>query len=228
MPVEILLVGAHPDDVEWGLGGTALLLRDKGISFAIFDLTRGEMGSRGTADQRAVEAAAAANFMGAASRENAGLPDCGLVDSMENRRAIPSAVRRHKPRIVIAPWWEDRHPDHAAAGLIVRNSRLLCGLSALDDANPPHKPAAFLYYPIHQFQPPTLVIDTSDVFERKLELLRTFESQFGEGIEGDFLLRLEARDRYYGSLIGVRYGEPLVAHQPIPLGGIDSLLRLFR
>src|SRR5580704_8568646 len=216
MPVEVLFFGAHPDDVEWGVGGIALLLRDRGISFAIVDLTNGEMGSRGTPEERKIEARSAADSLGAA-RETLNLPDCGLVDSPENRRLVASAVRRHRPRIVVAPLWEDRHPDHAAAGLIVQNSRLYCALKTLDDPNPPHKPGAFLFYPIHKFHQPTYVVDTSPVFERKLELLRTYQSQFVRATS-DFLFGLESRDRYYGSQIGVRYGEPLVSDQPIRLG----------
>lgn len=228
MPVQILLFGAHPDDVEWGIGGTALLLWQRGVSFAIVDLTRGELGSRGTAEQRHIEAASAADFIGAATRENCELPDGGLIDSPDNRRVVASAVRRHKPKIVIAPFWEDRHPDHAAAGLMTQNSRLFCGLSTLNDANPPHKPDAFLFYPIHRFHPPSFVVDTSAAFERKLELMRIFQSQFGQGVAGDFLFRLESRDRYYGSLIGARYGEPLVSDQPLPVAGADRLLGLLR
>jgi bacillithiol biosynthesis deacetylase BshB1 len=226
MAADILLLGAHPDDVEWGLGGTALLLRDRGVSFALVDLTQGEMGSRGTAAQRQPEAAVAAKFLGAIGRENLALPDCGLADSPETRRIVASAIRRYQPKIAIAPFWEDRHPDHAAAGLIAQNSRLFCGLSTLDDPNPPHRPDMFLFYPIHKFQPPSFVVDTSAVFDRKLELMRIYQSQFGEGVTGDFLFRLESRDRYYGSLIGTRYGEPLLADQPLAIGGIDSLLTL--
>ncbi len=128
MSVDVLFIGAHPDDVEWGVGGIALLLREQGVSFAIVDLTQGEMGSRGTVEGRAVEAARAAEFLGASARENLKLPDGGLVDSPENRRLIAGVVRRYRPKIVVAPLWEDRHPDHAAAGLMVRNSALFCGL----------------------------------------------------------------------------------------------------
>jgi bacillithiol biosynthesis deacetylase BshB1 len=206
------------------MGGTALLLRDHGISFAIVDFTNGEMGSRGTAEERTIEANLAAESLGAA-RENLNLPDCGLIDSPENRRLIATAIRRHRPKMVLAPLWEDRHPDHAAAGLIVQNSRLFCGLKTLDDPNPPHRPGLFLFYPIHTFQKPTFVIDTSPVFERKLDLLRIYHSQFAATV-GDYLFGLESRDRYYGSLIGARLGEALVSDQPIPLGGLGELLKL--
>ena len=228
MAVDVLIFGAHPDDVEWAAGGIALLLRDQGISFGVVDMTRGEMGSRGTVAERDAEAAQAAEMMGAQARENLALPDCGLVDLPEYRRAIASAIRRHRPRIVLSPLWEDRHPDHAAAGLLVQNARLLCGLSTLEDSNPPHRPEAYLYYPIHTFHKPTFVVDTSAVYARKLELMRVYDSQFGQTNPADFLYRLESRDRYYGSLIGAAHGEALVTDQPIAIDGLRPVLSLLR
>ncbi len=123
--------------------------------------------------------------------------------------------------------WEDRHPDHAAAGLLVQNSRLFCGLKTLEDPNPPHRPSGFLFYPIHKFHQPTFIVDTETVFERKLELLRLYRSQFAHAA-GDFLFRLESRDRYYGSSIGAHHGEALVSDQPIRLGSPADLLSLLK
>jgi bacillithiol biosynthesis deacetylase BshB1 len=232
MAVDCLFFGAHPDDVEWGVGGIALLLASK-LSFAIVDLTDGEMGSRGTPDERVVEAAEAAEFLGAQSRESLHLPDCGLVDTPENRRRVAAVVRRLRPRMVIAPYWEDRHPDHAAAGQMVRNSRLYCTLKKSDDPNPPHKPAVFLFYPLHNFRAPTLVVDTSEIFARKLELVKIHRSQFAKTAQefgvlahgvGDYLFGLESRDRYLGSLVGARYGEALIADQPLLLHGVEDIL----
>jgi bacillithiol biosynthesis deacetylase BshB1 len=224
-PVEVLIFGAHPDDVEWAAGGIAIRLSDEKVPFGIVDMTNGEMGSRGTVEQRKSEAKRAADYLGISVRENLNLPDCGLMDSPENRRLVASAIRRHRPRVVLAPLWEDRHPDHAAAGAIVHKSRLYCSLTNLHDPNPPHRPAAFLFYPIHNFHQPTFVIDTSGVYERKLELMQVYGSQFHEAV-GDFLFRLESRDRYYGSLIGVHHGEALVADQPIPVQELRGLLSL--
>jgi len=235
MAVDVLLFGAHPDDVEWGLGGFCLLLRERGVSFAIIDLTRGEMGSRGTPAARGAETQAAAEFLGAAARENLGMPDCGLADLPEMRRQIASVVRRYRPQIVIAPYWEDRHPDHAAAGLMIRNTALYCTLTKLDDPNPPHKPSVFLYYLLHQVHQPSLVVDTSAVFERKLELMKLHESQFSKTAEefgvlpmglGDYLFSLESRDRFFGSLIGARFGEALVIDRPLRLESLAGILPL--
>jgi bacillithiol biosynthesis deacetylase BshB1 len=233
MPVEVLMIGAHPDDVEWGAGGIALLLSRKQKTFAMVDLTDGEMGSRGTPEERALEAEHAAMFAGAVARESLHLPDCGLIDSPENRRLVASVIRRYQPRLVLAPYWEDRHPDHAAAGAMVRNSTLFGTLRKFDDDNPPHKPEAFLYFLLHNFEKPSLVVDITSVYERKLELLRLHDSQFSKTAEGfglvpqgmnDYLYGLESRDRFFGSLIGVHHGEALVTDRPLRLAGIESLL----
>jgi N-acetylglucosamine malate deacetylase 1 len=122
--VDILLFGAHPDDVEWGAGGTVLKLQPTGTSFGIVDLTRGEMGSRGRTEERDKEAEDAASWMGARFRENLGLPDCGVIDSVENRKQIASVIREWRPKLVLAPYWTDRRPDHAAAGHLIRNAAI--------------------------------------------------------------------------------------------------------
>jgi N-acetylglucosamine malate deacetylase 1 len=236
MSVDIVLFGAHPDDVEWGIGGMALLLKET-HSFAVIDLTDGEMGSRGTPGERKLEAAAAADFMGATLRESLHLPDCGLADTPENRRRIASVVRRLRPRLVLAPYWQDRHPDHAAAGQIVRNSPLYCCLRKSEDPNPPHKPELVLYYPLNNFQQPTFVIDTTAVFAKKLELIRIHRSQFSKTAQefgvvahgvSDYLFGLESRDRFVGSLIGAHFGEALIVEQAIPLRGLSSIVSLLR
>lgn len=235
MSVEVLLIGAHPDDVEWGAGGIALRLQQAGVSFAIIDLTRGELGSRGTPAERVVEAQRAAQFLGGIPRENLGLPDCGLVDDPETRRLIGNVIRRYRPTLVLAPFWKDRHPDHASAGQMVRNSRLFCTLKNSDSLEPPHKPQAFLYFPLHHaYARPSFVVDVSTVYERKHELLRLYQSQFAKTAEqfgvvshglGEYLFALESRDRFFGSLIGKRHGEALVSDCPLALSSVTDLLK---
>lgn len=230
--VDILLFGAHPDDVEWGAGGTLLMLKGTGTSFGIVDLTRGEMGSRGTSEERDKEAEDAASWMGARFRENLGLPDCGVIDSVENRKQIASVIRRRRPKLVLAPYWTDRHPDHAATGHLIRNAAVYCALRKSNDPYPPHKPSAYLYYLLHHFTSPSMVVDISDVYDRKLELLRMHASQFAKTAEGfgvlplgmnDYLFGLESRDRFLGSLIGVHHGEALVSEVPLKLSSISDL-----
>jgi bacillithiol biosynthesis deacetylase BshB1 len=233
MEVDVLLFGAHPDDVEWGAGGTSLLMHQQGLSFVFIDLTAGEMGSRGTLQERAAEALRAAEFAGAAARETLDLPDCALTDTPEARKLIASTIRRYKPRVVVAPYWEDRHPDHAAAGSMVRNAALFCTLRKLDDENPPHKPDFFLYYLLHHFEQPSMVIDISPVYARKLELLRMHESQFSKTAKeyglvpqgmNDYLYGLESRDRFFGSLIGRQHGEGFVTDRPLRVENFSRLL----
>ena len=231
-PVDVRLFGAHPDDVEWGAGGTALKLQATGTSFGIVDLTRGEMGSRGTAEERDKEAEEAAPWMGARFRVNLGLPDCGVIDSVENRKQIASAIRRWRPKMVLAPYWTDRHPDHAATGNLIRNAAVYCTLKKSNDPNPPHKPSTYLYYLLHHFTHPGIVVDISEIYHRKLELLRMHASQFSKTAEGfgvvplgmnDYLFGLESRDRFFGSLIGVHHGEAFVSEVPLKLGSISDL-----
>jgi bacillithiol biosynthesis deacetylase BshB1 len=230
--LDILLFGAHPDDVEWGAGGTVLKLQATGASFGIVDLTRGEMGSRGTTEERDKEAQDAASWMGARFRENLGLLDCGVIDSVENRKQIATVIRRWRPKLVLAPYWTDRHPDHAATGTLIRNAGVYCALRKSNDPNPPHKPLAYLYYLLHHFTHPGMVVDISQVYHRKLELLRMHASQFSKTAEGfgvlplgmnDYLFGLESRDRFFGSLIGVHHGEAFVSEVPLKLGSISDL-----
>lgn len=233
MGLDLLLFGAHPDDVEWGAGGTILLAKEQGMSFALVDLTAGEMGSRGTPQERNAEAELAAIYAGAVARENLLLPDCGLVDTPETRRLIATTIRRLRPRIVLAPYWEDRHPDHAAAGAMVRNSVLFCTLQKLDDAHGPYKPELFAYYLLHNFQKPTFVIDVTAVYDRKLELLRLHKTQFSktasesglvpQGMD-DYLFGLESRDRFFGTLIGCEHGEAFVLDRPLNVTQLMHLL----
>jgi N-acetylglucosamine malate deacetylase 1 len=235
MPVDVLLFGAHPDDIEWGAGGITLLLKQKGISFALIDLTKGEMGSRGTPAERASEAQRAADFLGGVPRENLGLPDCGLVDSPEARKLVAGVIRSYRPSLVLAPFWKDRHPDHVAAGRMVRNCGLHCTLKNSGAPHPPHKPKRFLYFLLHHYARPSFVVDVSEIYEEKMELLRLHHSQFSKTAEqfgvvshgiGDYLFGLESRDRFFGSLIGKRHGEALVSDQPIALGSVSEILDL--
>jgi bacillithiol biosynthesis deacetylase BshB1 len=233
MQVDVLLFGAHPDDVEWGTGGTTLLLKAMGTSFGVVDLTRGEMGSRGTPEEREKESQEAASWMGARFRENLGMPDCGVVDSVENRKQIASVIRRHRPKMVLAPYWKDRHPDHSATGLLIQNAAIHCTLKKSTDPNPPHKPSAYLYYLLHHFTQPSMVVDVSGVYQGKLELLRMHASQFAKTAEGfgvlplgmnDYLFGLESRDRFFGSLIHVRHGEAFVSEVPLKLINLTDFL----
>ena len=233
---DVLAIGAHPDDVELTMGGLLLRMRDAGRSVAILDLTRGEGGTRGTPEIRAVEAAAAARLLGAEERTVLDFPDGRLEPSEAVRRAVVDAIRRLRPSLVLAPRWDDLHPDHAAAGEAVRAVRYVCGMARwFPGPHPPHRPRTFLFSMHHATDaPPSLVVDATGVFERKMALVRCFASQLHDpaskeprtGIASeDFLPRWEARHRWFGERIGVRHGEPWFLDGPVPVLDPLALLR---
>jgi len=233
---DVLAIGAHPDDVELAMSGLLLRLRDAGKSVAILDLTRGEGGTRGSPETRAKEAAAAAKLLGAEERVTLDFGDGRLEPSTEVRRAIVDAVRRLRPSLVVAPRWDDLHPDHAAAGEAVRSIRYVCGMTKWNPGpNPPHRPRCFLFAMHHSTDaPPSLVLDVSAVFERKMALVRCFGSQLHDPASKEprtniaseeFLPRWEARHRWFGDRIGVRFGEPWYVDGPVPVLDPLALLR---
>jgi bacillithiol biosynthesis deacetylase BshB1 len=233
---DVLAIGAHPDDVELAMSGLLLRHRDAGKSVAILDLTRGEGGTRGSPEIRAKEAAAAAKLLGAEERVTLDFGDGRLEPSNEVRRAIVDAIRRHRPSLVVASRWDDLHPDHAAAGEAVRSIRYVCGMTKWNPGpNPPHRPRSFLFAMHHSTDaPPSLVVDVSAVFERKMALVRCFGSQLHDPASKEprtniaseeFLPRWEARHRWFGDRIGVRFGEPWYVDGPVPVLDPATLLR---
>jgi len=233
---DVLAIGAHPDDVELTMSGLLLRLRDAGRSVAILDLTRGEAATRGTPEVRAEEAAAAARLLGAEERVALDLGDGRLEPSLEVRRAIVDAIRRFRPSLVLAPHREDLHPDHAAAGAAVRSVRYVSGMANWHPGpHPPHRPRTFLYSLHHNSDvAPSLVVDVTAVFERKMALVRCFPSQLHDPASKaprtnvaseEFLPRWEARHRWFGEKIGVRYGEPWVHEGPLAVDDATALLR---
>lgn len=233
---DVLAIGAHPDDVELTMGGLLLRLRDAGKSVAILDLTRGEGGTRGTPAIRAREASAAASLLGAEERVVLDHGDGRLAPTEAVRRSIVDAIRRLRPSLVLAPRIGDLHPDHDAAGEAVRSIRYVCGMTKwFPGPHPPHRPRSFLWSLHHSCDAaPSLVVDVTDVFERKAALVRCFASQLHDpaskeprtNIAGeDFLPRWEARHRFFGERIGVRYGEPYYADGPVAVTDPALLLR---
>ncbi len=218
--VDVLAIGAHPDDVELGCGGALLLARDAGMRVGVLDLTAGERGSRGTREIRAQEAAAASAMLRVAARVTLSFPDTELESSLDLRRAVIEAVRAARPRVVLAPLPHDLHPDHAAAGQAVRDAYYLCGMKNADAALEPWRPERLLHYFMHDEEETALVHDVSAVWEERLALVRCFASQLHGGAadaghptliaRDDFLARIEARARVWGRRAGVTFGEPLV------------------
>ncbi len=221
--VDLLAIAAHPDDVELGCGGTLLALAARGRSFGICDLTRGEMGTRGTPAMRAEEAERAAAILGARFRETLDLGDGGLRTDRAAELAVVEVIRRHRPRLVITSWERDRHPDHVRASRLVTEAAWYAGLRQLQTGLPAHRPQQVIYFPATFFAEPTFLVDVSAVFEKKLEAIRAFGSQFHDPSASGpetfisrkgFLEGLTSRARSFGRLAGVAYAEGFVSSVP--------------
>ena len=230
--VDILAVGAHPDDIELGCGGLLLAMRARGHRFAILDLTAGEKGSRGSREERAKEAQAAAEVLGAAGRECLDLPDTKLEQKPAAVKAMVEAVRRWRPKLVLSMNPNDRHPDHAAAARIVEHACFLSALENFDAPGAPHRPRRVVRYSRHAWFVPSFVVDITDHVETKLEAIRCYKSQFTRGTEGaktpisapDFEQDLRAFWRFHGQNIGALYAEPFAMDGPPAL--VDPVAEL--
>lgn len=228
MSVDLLAIAAHRDDVELTCGGTLAKMAALGYSVGIIDLTEGEMGTRGTAAERAEEAQAAARVLGVAVRENLSLPDARLEATIEAKLKLAEKIRALRPRTVILPYWEARHPDHYTASKIGYEACFLAGLKKMQLAGEPHRPFKIIYSTMYRNVPPTFVVDITDHYQRRLEAIGCYRSQFGQSSEpvphlDKLAEELELLCRYYGSLIGVRYGEPFLVKETMR---IDDLVAL--
>lgn len=228
MSADVLAIGAHPDDADLGVGGLLRSIADAGRRTAILDLTQGEMGSRGTVEERQTEAAESARILGVAERRNAMLPDGGVANTPACRDAVIRVIRDLAPRVIFAPMAPDRHPDHVAAHDLVRDANFFAGVHGVDTGQAPHRAAAVYYYHAYQEidQMPTHVADISAAFGRKMEALRAFRSQFYNpdypGPETHiaskhFWDNIAMRAAYWGGRIGVSHGEPLYGRMPVAL-----------
>lgn len=234
IPLDLLAVMAHPDDAELTCGGTLIKAARAGRRVGVLDLTAGEMGSRGSAEERAAEAAAANAILGVAMRETLGLPDAEITNTPETRRRLARTFRRLQPRLVIAPAPAPfgRHPDHREAAQLIRDAVFLAGLRKLDDLPPfrPHKVVHCITYREDHLKP-TFVVDISDTFEDKLAAIRCYPSQFDGAVQagevyptGESLYDLVRHQAaHYGSLIRVRYGEPFYTTETMRVDDITAL-----
>jgi bacillithiol biosynthesis deacetylase BshB1 len=226
-PVDLLAIGAHPDDAEIGCCGVLVMTSEAGMRVVIADLTDGELATHGTREQRKREGRRAAEIMGLRERIGLGLPDGRLGTESRHRDAVAALIRELRPRVVLAPYPEDRHPDHAAAGEIVRAACFLAGLEKAGEGAP-HRPAGLYHYMLHQPFRPSFVVDVSAVWERKMAVLGVYESQFGHAVNvarpetssGRLLELLEARAAWHGAMIGAERGEAFQCPGPV---GLDTL-----
>jgi N-acetylglucosamine malate deacetylase 1 len=216
--LDVLAIAAHRDDVEQTCGGTLLKMAEQGRRTGILDLTRGEMGTRGTAAEREAEANEAARILKVGWRRALDIPDARVENTWENRLKVARVLRETRPRVVILPYWKGRHPDHYTCSTLGYEACFLSGLTKLELEGKPHRPFKIVYATLYYDIRPTFVVDISAQFEKRLESIYAYKSQFTDQEAGreDFPAQAEIRDevggmaRYYGRLVGVKYGEPFV------------------
>jgi bacillithiol biosynthesis deacetylase BshB1 len=251
--LDILAIAAHRDDVEQTCGGTLLKAAQRGQHTGILDLTQGEMGTRGTAEDRAREAADAAKILGVSWRRALDIPDGRVENTWENRLKVASVIRETRPRVIILPYWKGRHPDHYTASVLGYEACFLAGLARLDprkalssqlsdlsqtasdtDAGTsaaPHRPFKILYATLYYDVRPTFVVDISEQFEGKFASILAYKSQFSDQEAGKDLFpahdeiraRVESMARFYGMLGGVSHAEPFLQKE---VGLVEDLLNI--
>jgi len=231
MALDVLAIAAHPDDVEQTCGGTLLRMSEMGYRTGVLDLTAGDMGTRGTPEERIAESEIAGKHLQLAWRDNLHMPDARLENSLPARMTLAVKIRELAPRTVILPYWQARHPDHYRAGELGYEACFLAGLKKLDEYSTPHRPFKIIYASLYADVKPSFIVDISAQFERRMSALLSYTSQYGQMAEGGALFpdeaeireRLGAIARFYGNQIGVRYGEPFVVKEAIEIGDIVAM-----
>jgi bacillithiol biosynthesis deacetylase BshB1 len=229
--VDILAIAAHRDDVEQTCGGTLLRMASRGLRTAILDLTQGEAGTRGSVRERAQEAAEAARLLGVGRRQALDLPDGAIENTIENRIKIVHVLRQWRPRVVILPYWQARHPDHATTGTLGYDACFLSGLAKVETGSLPHRPFKIVYASLYADVRPSFIVDITPFIEQRHAALMAYRSQYANQAAGSSLFvpeeeireRTFAEARHYGLLAGVRYGEPFVQKE---VGLVDDLTLL--
>jgi len=233
--IDILAIAAHRDDVEQTCGGTLLAMHARGWRTGILDLTQGESGTRGTAAERAAEAQAAARILSVAHREALDLPDGNVQNNYDNRLKIAAVLRRLRPRVVVLPYWQGRHPDHYTTATLGYEACFVSGLSKVEipgaEHPTPHRPYKILYASLYADVRPSFVVDITPHIERRLQALLAYRSQYSTQSAGSTLFvpeddireRTFATARHYGLLAGVRYAEPFVQKE---VALVDDLMLL--
>jgi bacillithiol biosynthesis deacetylase BshB1 len=228
---DILAIAAHRDDVEQTCGGTLLRMAARGLRTAVLDLTQGEASTRGTAADRAREAEEAARILGVGWRQALDFPDGALANTLENRIAIARILRQLRPRVVILPYWQARHPDHAITATLGYEACFLSGLKKIGTEAGPHRPFKIVYASLYADVRPSFIVDISPFIEQRHQALMAYRSQYanqsaGTGLfvpEEEIRERTFAEARHYGLLAGVRFGEPFVQKE---VGLVDDLTLL--
>jgi len=233
-PLDILAIAAHRDDVEQTCGGTLLKAAQRGQRTGILDLTQGEIGTRGTAEDRAREAAEAAKILGAGWRRALDIPDGRVENTWENRLKVAGVIRDTRPRVVILPYWKGRHPDHYTCSVLGYEACFLAGLAKLSLGSQPlapHRPFKIIYATLYYDVRPTFVVDISAQFEQKFDSILAYKSQFTDQEAGKDLFpahdeihaRVDSMARYYGALGGITYAEPFLQKE---VGLVEDLMAI--
>ncbi|HEY4109038.1 bacillithiol biosynthesis deacetylase BshB1 [Puia sp.] len=243
MKLDILAVAVHPDDVELGCAGTLLMEKRHGKKIGVVDLTRGELGTRGTVELRAQEAARSAVILGLDARENLGMADGFFRNDEEHQRLLIRAIRKYRPEIVLANSLEDRHPDHGRAGHLISDACFLSGLRKIetaDDAGRPQeqwRPKYVFHYIQDRYAAPSFVYDISPVFDKKLASIRAYSSQFFSADYGEnepqtyisspeFLNAVIGRHQMFGKMIGVPYAEGFITEKMIGVQDFEAFVQM--
>jgi len=228
-PVDLLAFGAHPDDIELTCAGTLIRLGEAGYRVGVVALSAGELGTRGSTELRRHEFEAAARIMGVSERLILGLPDGNLAAVPEQKTAVLEVIRELRPRIVLAPFWKDRHPDHVGASRLVTEAAFFAGLPKIRTQHEAHRPNRVIYYPSRYEFRPSFVVDVSRTHARKVEAVLAYRSQFHSENKAEygsletnishpgFLEAVIARGKQYGSYVGVEFGEPFLVREPLRL-----------
>ena len=239
MKLDVLAIGSHPDDVELGCSGTLLKEVQRGKKVGIIDLTQGELGTRGTIETRYQEAADSAKILGITARENLKMRDGFFQNDEEHQRKLITVLRKYQPEIVIGNILEDRHPDHGRAGWLIYDSCFLSGLRQVKTYNADGteqdkwRPKMLLHYIQDRFYEPDIIIDVSDVWEKRVASIKAFKTQFYNPdlnepqsyiSSPDFLEAITSRARLLGKRIGVKYGEGFISKKSIGLNNLDALV----
>ncbi|MGC9223727.1 MAG: bacillithiol biosynthesis deacetylase BshB1 [Terracidiphilus sp.] len=228
---DVLAIAAHRDDAEQTCGGTLLRMASRGLRTAILDLTQGEAGTRGSAEERAREAEEAARILGVGWRQALTFPDGAIEDTIPNRIAIARVLRALRPRVVILPYWQARHPDHVIVGTLGYHACFLAGLRKIDADSEPHRPFKIVYASLYADVRPSFIVDITSFIEQRHQALMAYRSQYANQVAGSGLFvpeeeireRTFAEARHYGLLAGVQYGEPFVQKE---VGLVDDLTLL--
>jgi len=230
--VDVLTIAAHPDDIELTCSGTLIKMVDKGYSVGILDLTQGEMGTRGTSEIRAQEAEAARVVLGERFRERLNFGDSRLTTSIENRFALAEQIRAARPKTVILPYWEGRHPDHYTAATLGYEASYAAGLKQLPVSGQPHRPKKVLYASMYWEVKPSFLVDITPQWERKLAAINCFASQFAGDLRditelypawSKLIDRITTQCKYFGHLMGVAFAEPFVVKEAMAVDDIVNL-----